>query len=146
MHQASNHTRHIPGRLNVIADKLSRLGQTIQTEWSLLQQVFQKICNRWHQPQEIHAWLYKNIRNQKDWSNVSLYPAASFLSKNRLAKHGPSSVAPVVIPALAPSLYRSCVEDRTLCPVRALRYYLDRTKDIRPGQELVFVSFKTNFF
>ena len=27
--------RHIPGRLNVVADKLSRLGQTIQTEWSL---------------------------------------------------------------------------------------------------------------
>ena len=28
--------RHIPGRLNVIADKLSRQGQVIQTEWSLL--------------------------------------------------------------------------------------------------------------
>ena len=28
--------RHIPGWLNVIADKLFRLGQTIQTEWSFL--------------------------------------------------------------------------------------------------------------
>ena len=28
--------QHIPGRLNVVADKLSRLGQTIQTEWFLL--------------------------------------------------------------------------------------------------------------
>ena len=36
--------RHIPGRLNVVADKLSRLGQTIQTEWSLLPEVFQDIC------------------------------------------------------------------------------------------------------
>ena len=26
--------RHIPGRLNVLADKLSRLGQIIQTKWS----------------------------------------------------------------------------------------------------------------
>ena len=32
--------RHIPGHLNVIADKLSRHGQVIQTEWSLLQEVF----------------------------------------------------------------------------------------------------------
>ena len=35
----------------MVADKLSRLGQTIQTEWSLLQEVFQTICSRWHRPQ-----------------------------------------------------------------------------------------------
>ena len=35
----------------MVADKLSRLGQTIQTEWSLLPQVLQAIYNRWHQPQ-----------------------------------------------------------------------------------------------
>ena len=57
-----------------------------------------------------------------------------FISKNQLAREGPTSVALVVIPALAPSL-----EDRSLCPVRALRYYLDRTKDLRQGKELVFV-------
>ena len=32
--------RHIPGRLNVIADTLFRLGQTIQTEWSVTQKCF----------------------------------------------------------------------------------------------------------
>ena len=42
---------HIPGRLNVKADKLPRLGQTIQTEWSLHPKVFQAICSQWHQPQ-----------------------------------------------------------------------------------------------
>ena len=42
--------RHIPSHLNVIADKLSRLGQTIQTEWSLSPKIFQAICSRWHQP------------------------------------------------------------------------------------------------
>ena len=49
--QVTLKARHIPGRLNVVADKLSRLGQTIQTEWSLLQEVFQAICSRWHRPQ-----------------------------------------------------------------------------------------------
>ena len=33
-----------PRRLNVIADKLSRQGQIIQTEWSLHQEVFDLLC------------------------------------------------------------------------------------------------------
>ena len=94
---------------------------------------------------EIHAWLNKNIRHQADWSKVSLYPSPSFLAKNHLAKEGPECVAPVVIPALAPTLDKSLKEDRSLCPVRALRYYLDKTQDIRQGKELVFVSFKKGF-
>ena len=52
-------------------------------------------------------------------------------------------MAPVVIPALAPSLDRSLKGDRSLCPVRALRY--DRTSDLRQNKELVFVSFKKGF-
>ena len=87
---------------------------------------------------EIHAWQHRNIRHQSDWAKVSLFPSPSFLSKNQLAKEGPESVAPVVIPALAPTLDRSLKSDRTLCPVRALRYYLDRTSDLRQGKELVF--------
>ena len=75
---------------------------------------------------EIHAWQNRNIRHQSDWSKVSLYPSPSFLSNNQLAKEGPDSVAPVVIPALAPTLDRSLKSDRFHCPVRALRY-LDRT-------------------
>ena len=42
---------------------------------------------------EIHAWLYKNIRHQENWTQVSLYPSPSFLSKNQLAKDGPTSIS-----------------------------------------------------
>ena len=94
---------------------------------------------------EIHAWLFRNIRHQENWTQVSMYPSPSFISKNQLAKEGPASIAPVVIPALSTSLDRSLKEDRSLCPVRALRYYLDRTKDSREGKELVFVSFRPSF-
>ena len=94
---------------------------------------------------EIHAWQNRNIRHQSDWSKVSQYPSPSFLSKYQLAKEGPDSVAPVVIPALAPSLDRSLKFDRSLCWVRALRYYLDRTSNLRQNKELVFVSFKKGF-
>ena len=94
---------------------------------------------------EIHAWQNKNIRHQSDWSKVSLYPSPRFFSKNQLAKEGPDCVAPVVIPALAPNLDKSLKSDRSVCPVRALSYYLDRTSDSRQYKELVFVSFKKGF-
>ena len=53
--------RHIPGRLNVVADKLSRLGQIIQTEWSLHPEVFKDICQSWHTPQvDLFATRFNN--------------------------------------------------------------------------------------
>ena len=94
---------------------------------------------------EIHAWQNGNIRHQSDWSKVSLYPSPSFLSKNQLTKEGPDSVAAGVITALAPTLDRSLKSDRSLCPVRALRYYLDRTSDLRQNKVVVFISFKKGF-
>ena len=52
-------------------------------------------------------------------------------------------MSPVTIPALTTIVDRQFKEDRTLCPVRALRYYLDRTKDLRGSQSLLFnISFK----
>ena len=45
----------------MVADKLSRLGQTIQTEWSLLQEVFQALCSRWHRPEiDLFATRFNN--------------------------------------------------------------------------------------
>ena len=69
--QITVRARHIPGRLNVIADKLSRLGQTIQTEWSLHPEVFQAVCSRWHQPQ---VDLFATRFNNKLPKFVSLVP------------------------------------------------------------------------
>ena len=42
-------------------------------------------------------------------------------------------------------LWISHSRDRSLCPVRALRYYLDRASDLRQNKEFVFVSFKKGF-
>ena len=75
---------------------------------------------------EIHAWQ-NNMRHQSDLSKVSFNPSPSLLSKTQLTKEGPYRLAPVVIPALAPTLDKSLKSDRSLCPVKALRYYLDRT-------------------
>ena len=51
-------------------------------------------------------------------------------------------MSPVTIPALTTIVDTQFKEDRTLCPVRALRYYLDQTKDLRGSQSLLFISFK----
>jgi hypothetical protein len=42
--------RHIPGRLNVLADSLSRFLAPVNTEWELHQAVFQSIVLHWGNP------------------------------------------------------------------------------------------------
>ena len=42
--------RHIPGRLNVLADKLSREGQILHTEWSMHPAVLESLWQVWDKP------------------------------------------------------------------------------------------------
>ena len=101
--------RHIPGRLNVIADKLSRQGQVIQTEWSPHQEVFNLLVQTWHLPQvDMFATKYNHKLPQYvspvpdpnawtvdaltvSWENMDMYafPPVSLLGKvvSKLADH-----------------------------------------------------------
>ena len=88
---------------------------------------------------EIHAWTYSSL-SYKNWSEVSLAPSTAFLAKNQLASDGSTAIKPVVIPALKPHLESSLTQDRFLCPVRSLKYYLDRTKDLRKNKNLLFLQ------
>ena len=90
---------------------------------------------------EIHAWVANKVSNLGQWEKVTLFPS-DFIAKNQLAREGSQSVFPMTIPALTTIVDRQFKEDRTLCPVRALRYYLDRTKDLRGSRSLLFISFK----
>ena len=49
--QVTLKARKNSGCPNVVAEKLARLGQTIQTQLCLLPEVFQMICTMWHNPQ-----------------------------------------------------------------------------------------------
>ena len=73
---------------------------------------------------EIHAWIVNKVSNLGQWEKVALFPS-DFIAKIQLAREGSQSVSPVTIPALTTIVDRQFKEDRTLCPVRALRYYLD---------------------
>ena len=86
---------------------------------------------------EIHAWVANKVSNPGQWEKVALFPSSDFIAQRRF-----SSVSLVTIPALTTIVDRQFKEDRALCPVRALRYYLDRTKDLRGSRSLLFISFK----
>ena len=68
------------------------------------------------------------------WENsgVRLIPKASFITKNQTASSG--SVEIFFLPSLA-SL-SSVEEDKVWCPVRALKWYLNRTKSLRSASDL----------
>ena len=74
---------------------------------------------------EIHAWVANKVSNLGQWEKVALFPSSDFIAKNQLPREGSQSVSPVIIPALTTIVDRQLKEDRTLCPVQALRYYLD---------------------
>ena len=92
--------RHIPGRLNVIADKLSRQGQIIQTEWSL-HQVFNLLVQTWHRPQ---VAMFATKYNCKLAQYVSPVPdpnawavdalTVSWENRDMYAFHGPQTIRP----------------------------------------------------
>ena len=91
---------------------------------------------------KILAWVANKVSNLGQWEKVALFPSSNFIAKNQLAREGSQSVSLVTIPALTTIVDRQFKEDSTLCPVRALRYYLDRTKDLRGSRSLLFISFK----
>ena len=80
---------------------------------------------------EIHAWVANKVSNLGQWENVALFPSSDFIAKNQLTREGSQSMTPLTILALTTIIDRQFKEDRTLCPVRALRYYLDQSKDLR---------------
>ena len=87
---------------------------------------------------EIHAWVANKESNLRQWKRVVLFPSSDFIAKNQLAREGSQSVSPGTIPALT-IVDRQFKEDRTLCPVQALRYYLDQPKT-REGLDPSFSS------
>ena len=80
---------------------------------------------------DIHAWVPNKVSNLGQREKVAMFLSSDFIAKNQLAREGSKIVSPVTIPALSTIVDTQFKEDRTLCLVQALRYYLDRTKDLR---------------
>lgn len=92
---------------------------------------------------ELHA-LVNGFRREEDWKSITLFSHAAFVAKTELAARNWSS-KPLTVPALSKNLGPGLEQDKALCPVRALRFYLDRTKEAREGKEKLFISYKKGF-
>ena len=89
---------------------------------------------------EIHALSIEDSHLRFDSSDgsVTLLCQPGFLAKNQL----PSMASK---PFKVPSLSRTCGnedEDRLLCPVRSLKFYLSRVKSIRGSRKRLFIPLK----
>ena len=80
-----------------------------------------------------------------DWDMqqyVVLEPHCDFISKTELRQSGASRLKAIRVPALPPAKDFDSPEERSLCPVRALQIYWDRTLGCRVGRNLLFIAYK----
>ena len=85
------------------------------------------------------------MQRRQATGDMFLYPDLQFVPKTQLGNEGCAVLQPVVIKALSRILAPDMEEDRVLCPVRALRFYLDRTKGVRGERKRLFVAFKKGY-
>ena len=80
---------------------------------------------------EIHALDVSRVGWSKNQEKVTLRPNLGFMAKNHVARDPATAFQGFTIKAMAPSVPES---DIVICPVRALRIYLERTKHARSGE------------
>jgi integrase len=93
---------------------------------------------------ELHA-LRKDILHTEHWASVTILPDPNFVAKTQLNSKGAQALNMVTIKALTKDLGTDMQEDRSLCVVRALRYYLDQTESIRKGRKKLFIAHKKGY-
>ncbi len=84
---------------------------------------------------ELHAIEFKATRWEKN--EVQLFLLPEFVAKNQRPGE---AFPPIVVPSLAHTL-RHEDRNRTLCPHRALKWYLEKSKHHRSAQRRLFISF-----
>ena len=91
---------------------------------------------------ELHALDFRKLQHSPDWSSVWLSPHAMFLAKNQKSRK--SSYERQFKLTNLVQFVGSQEPDRLLCPVRALKYYLSRTKSFRGTKKCLFISLQPN--
>ena len=85
---------------------------------------------------EIHALDARKFVHSHNWSTVWLEPRDDFLAKNQKSKDEPR-----VFKIKSLTDFAGDLDDRKLCPVRALRMYWEKTRSLRKRRKNLFISF-----
>lgn len=88
---------------------------------------------------ELHALDITTFQFAENYSQVSMAPNILFLAKNQTPEELQRSLRIVKIKALSSVATED--NDKHLCPVRALRYYLDMTANKRRVRGRLFLSY-----
>ncbi|XP_069114520.1 uncharacterized protein [Argopecten irradians] len=105
--------KHLPGRLNVLADTLSRRRQPVLTEWQLNPSIFEGICQVWDRP---HIDLFAHFPEQSA-ANLCLCGARPIGLGCGRAISGLGGDAGLCIPSIQPGGQGSTeVSDASLLP------------------------------
>ena len=93
---------------------------------------------------ELHA-LTQDVEwiSQGESRSVVLHPDPAFVSKTQLSSRGLGALRPFSVQAIDSASLSLTEEDKLLCPVRTLLFYLDRVKEFRsPAQKRLIISYQ----
>ncbi len=93
---------------------------------------------------ELHAMRH-DILHTENWQAITILPDPEFVAKTQLSNRGGEVLNAVTVKALSQFLSAGLEDDKFMCPVRAVRVYLQRTRDIRGDRRKLFVSYKSGF-
>jgi hypothetical protein len=89
---------------------------------------------------DLHAKDVDSIRFGERYTDVSFAPALGFLSKTQSPEDTQRALARVSVKSLCESVHDRMEEDKSLCPVQALRLYLKKTAPYRGSKKRLFLS------
>jgi len=95
----------------------------------------------------VHALEYNSLKFQENFRYVLVEPVPEFKAKTANKDARSQRLEIFKIPALTPILSPDMREDKSLCPVRAIKVYRARSEEFRKqnSSRRLFISFKKGF-
>ena len=90
---------------------------------------------------ELRAFSCK-VLHTENWRSMTLRPLPTFVAKTEVAGRPETKLQDVTILGLGNFCSADMSEEKTLCPVRAVKIYLSRTQEIRAGRQELFIPYK----